>query len=421
MRTLDCWDDTSAPTAGPRPGETGDRPHLSEVVPARRLETPAGPCYVVRTDYPVYYHYGGRPIFGASAASGTSLATLSRDEEFREASLSRACFLDTETTGLSGGAGTYVFMVGLGYYDGDYFRVDQYFMDDYDEEPALVEALDAALGEFEVLVTFNGKAFDLPLLDTRFILSRKRPPLADRPHLDLLFPSRRLWGLRLESCRLTALEESILGETRVGDIPGHLVPEHFFKYLRTRDPWLVKPVFDHNRQDVLSLAALAGVACELVESYLDDPPPADLCEPLDIYGLARLYHAGGLHEPAARCYRAALDRGLPRAFADRAGLECVRLLRRLGRFSEAAGLCERLADAYPRWMWALVELAKDLEHRLKDYGRALQAVDRALGLLDSAVEPALTESLEWRRARLARKLERTLGTHRHSHQPSAPR
>ncbi len=376
---------------------------LGEVVPGERLETPEGFCYRVRHDYPVCHHYGGRPLERARAVRGETLAALGRDEDLVRLTLDRACFIDTETTGLSGGTGTHVFMVGVGYFDGDYFRIDQYFMEDYDQEPGLVAALDDALRGYEAVVSFNGKAFDLPLIETRFILSRRRPPLRGRPHLDLLPASRRLWGTRLRSCRLTALEEAVLGETRVGDVPGYLVPELYFDYLRTGDPWVVKPIFDHNQQDVLSLLCLAGRAAERFEAFLGDSPGEEGVDALDLYALARLYRTLGRHEAAVRCYRASLSSGLPDSLADRAGLECVRVLRRLGRGPEAAHLCEELADGCPRRLWALVELAKDLEHRARDYARALTVVDFALGLAagdDPACSPA---ALEHRRRRLVRK------------------
>lgn len=408
---------------------------LDEVVPGERLQTPEGACYFVRREYPICHHHGGKPLELTRGVAGHTLAALARDEGLTGLTLDQACFLDTETTGLAGGTGTHVFMVGVGYFSGDHFRVDQYFMEDYDQEPGLVAALEEGLGGFEAVVSFNGKAFDLPLIETRFILSRKPPPLRGRPHLDLLPPSRRLWGHRLESCRLASLEEHVLGEARAGDIPSYLIPEHYFTYLRTRDPWYVKPVFDHNQRDVLSLLALAGRAAERFEAFLAEPAgprgadlrdgrPADI-HPLELFGLARLYRALGLHEPAVRCYRACLGLDgevappeaapLPDHLAGRAGLDCVRLLRRLGRAREAIALCERLADGYPPRLWALMEMAKDLEHRVRDHARALAVVDRAIGLLEAGLDApgpgpaAVTAALEWRRARLARKLARRTG------------
>ncbi len=402
-----------------RPAAQGPR-DLTEVVPGTRVETPDGTCYVVSREYPVTYRYGGGPLEEARSTAGATLAALARDEGLSGLTLDRACFLDTETTGLAGGTGTHVFLVGLGAFEGDFFRVEQFFMEDYDREPALLSALEERLQAFEAVVTFNGKAFDLPLIETRFILSRRRPPLRERPHLDLLAASRRLWGLRLESCRLAALEEAVLGESRVGDVPGWLVPQHYFAYLRTQDAWYLRPVFEHNRLDVLSLLALTGQAARRFESFLTRPPGEDDLDPLDLLALARLYRSVGFLEPAVRCYEACLGAG-PAEEIDRVGLELIRLLRRLRRTHEAMAVATRLADGHPPRVWALVELSKDLEHRLRDYDRALAVVDRALGLLTevpgSALpggparpsarppvrEDSLLPALEWRRDRLLRR------------------
>ena len=380
---------------------------LDEAIPGQRLTTAQGTVYRVRRDYPVGHHYGGWPLEQARGVPGSTLAALARDDGLSSLTLDQVCFLDTETTGLAGGTGTYVFLVGVGSFSGDFFRVDQFFMEDFDQEPALIATLAEFLEGFRGVVSFNGKAFDLPLLETRFILSRRRSPLGGRPHLDLLASARRLWGARLESCRLVALEEAILGETRVGDIPGYLVPEFYFRYLRTKDPEIVRPIFEHNRQDVLSLLALAGRAAHRYEAFLEDPPRESGVPSLDLFGLARLYSALGRHEPSVRCYLACLDAGPPDHIEARAGLECVRSLRRLGRTPEAIRLCEKLADGPPHRLWALVELAKELEHRARDYERALSVVDRALGLLDTggAIPPALASALLWRRGRLEGKLE----------------
>jgi uncharacterized protein YprB with RNaseH-like and TPR domain len=396
---------------------TDPRP-LEEVVPGQRHDLPEGSYYFVRRDYAVCYHLGGRPLEQARVIAGETLAALARDQRLANLTLDEAVFLDTETTGLSAGAGTHVFLVGLGYFVADYFRLDQYFMEDYDQEPGLLAALQEGLRSFRAVISFNGKAFDLPLLEARFILARQRSPLSSHPHLDLLSAARRLWGARLPSCRLVALEEAILGETRVGDLPGALVPEHYFRYLRTRDPWLVKPIFDHNRQDVLTLLSLVGRAAARYESFLSDPPREKDLDPLDLYGLARLYRVVGRQEPAVRSYLAGLEAGLPPELAGRAALDCIRTLRRLGRSGEATLLCASLADAHPQGLWALLELAKDLEHRVRDYRGALAVVERALGLLAGKSEvharhcggmgsnPTLGSSRRYGRARLARKQAR---------------
>src|SRR5207245_11750591 len=166
-------------------------------------------------------------------------------------------FLVTETTGLAGGTGTYAFLVGAGWIEGDVFVVAQHFMRDLDEEPALLAALAPLLERAGGVVTFNGAGFDLPLLETRFVLARRRWP-ATLPHLDLLRPSRRVWTGCFDDCRLGTLERDVLGLAREEDVPGALIPSLYFDWLRRRRAAPLARVFAHNRDDVLSLAALVG-------------------------------------------------------------------------------------------------------------------------------------------------------------------
>ena len=143
-------------------------------------------------------------------------------------------FLDTETTGLAGGSGTCAFLVGIGRITPEGFRVRQFFMRDYCEEASLLDAVSRHLAPFRVLITYNGRSFDQPLLETRYRLNRSRPPFGKLEHLDLLHGARRLWKLRYESCRLVDLETQVLGFERDGDVPGALIPYLYFEYLRTR-------------------------------------------------------------------------------------------------------------------------------------------------------------------------------------------
>ena len=151
-------------------------------------------------------------------------------------------FLDTETTGLAGGTGTYAFLVGVGSIEASGFRLRQFFMRDYGEEASLLSRLDEYLAPFDVLITYNGKAYDQPLLETRFRMVRARHPFERMEHLDLLFGARRLWKLRLESCRLVDLENRILGVERQGDLPGEMIPYIYFDFLRTQQAFRLVPI-----------------------------------------------------------------------------------------------------------------------------------------------------------------------------------
>ena len=168
-------------------------------------------------------------------------------------------FLDTETTGLAGGTGTCAFLVGVGRITPEGFRVRQFFMRDYCEEASLLDALARHLAPFRVLITYNGRTFDQPLLETRYRLNRSRPPFGKLEHLDLLYGARRLWKLRYETCRLVDLENQVLGFERQGDVPGALIPYLYFEYLRTGRAARLLPVFHHNATDILTLACLTGI------------------------------------------------------------------------------------------------------------------------------------------------------------------
>ncbi|MBI2544007.1 MAG: ribonuclease H-like domain-containing protein, partial [Candidatus Rokubacteria bacterium] len=191
---------------------------VGELVGGQEEATSHGRLLVARHQYPLHVRHGELPLGSALEASPDVLRLLSRQPP-SESPPKRLLYLDTETTGLAGGTGTYAFLVGAGFFDGDRFVLAQYFMRDLDEEPALIAAMAALLAEFDGVVTYNGRGFDLPLLETRFVLSR-RPWPQHLSHLDLLPPARRLWSSRLPDCRLGTIEARILGLERVDDVPG---------------------------------------------------------------------------------------------------------------------------------------------------------------------------------------------------------
>ncbi|HEY1337853.1 MAG TPA: ribonuclease H-like domain-containing protein, partial [Bryobacteraceae bacterium] len=220
-------------------------------------------------------------------------------------------FLDTETTGLAGGTGTYAFLIGVGSIEPGGFRLRQFFMRDYGEEASLLWRLHEHLAQFDVLITYNGKTYDQPLLETRFRMARSqgapRHPFDRLEHLDLLFGARRLWKLRLESCRLVDLENRILGVERQGDLPGEMIPYCYFEYLRTQEAFKLVPIFHHNAIDILSLACLTAI----VPFAFRAPERAALRHGSDLIGLGRWVLQGGRDEEALRVFRRAVDLGLP--------------------------------------------------------------------------------------------------------------
>jgi uncharacterized protein YprB with RNaseH-like and TPR domain len=326
-----------------------------------------------------------------------AVPVLSGDPTLAGFDLHRAAFLDTETTGINGGAGTAAFLVGVGFVRDDRFVVRQYVMRDYEEEAALLAALADDLRAFRHLVTYNGRTFDLPLLETRYRLCRARFPLARAAHLDLLAPARRLWKERLVSCRLQSLERSLLSLERHEDVPGEEIPRIYFDYVRRRDGRALARVLEHNRLDVVSLAAVAVLASAWVHE-----DRAGLAEdPRDLFSLGRVYEGAALYERSEALYRRVID-------ADTGPLRVRSLVRlaarakRRGDQEVALRLWREAADAGSPRGWR--ELAVHHEHRGRDLAAALDAADRGLRAADGATARVLTADLQRRRARLLRRL-----------------
>ena len=313
----------------------------------------------------------------------------------------RCLFLDTETTGLSHGAGTVAFLVGAGYIRRGFMTVEQFFMKDYSDEPDLLYRLKALMEDFDCVVTFNGRTFDMPLLATRFTMNRLR----DYPelfNLDLLPPARRAWKLRIESCRLANIEEKILGIGRENDIPGSEVPARYFEFLKTGDMALVDDIIRHNRQDIFSLAHLLARLCDVYAR------PEVQKDQLDLFSLGKALEKQGESGRARELYRLS---AIPRRagtisslraenVAGQANLRLARLSVRAGDIDAAIATYEQMLLRAQMGVTPHVELAKIYEHRVKDISRALAHTRSALKKCASEDIPAL----EKRKARLLAKL-----------------
>lgn len=290
---------------------------------------------------------------------------------------SKWCFLDTETTGLAGGSGTYAFLVGVGRITPEGFRVRQFFMRDFGEEASQLSALHQHLENFEVLITYNGRTYDQPLLETRFRMVRQRPPFASLEHLDLLFGARRLWNLRFDSCRLVDLENQILGVERQGDLPGELIPYVYFEYLRTHEIFRLLPIFHHNAMDILTLACLTAIVPRAFQS----PGQAQFAHGAEMVGLARWWRQAEQHEQALALFRQALDRALPDDLMFRTMWDIAALEKKLGRQHAALPvLTDLAAERNPYRATAFIELAKYYEHRERNYPMAIEMTRNALDL-----------------------------------------
>jgi uncharacterized protein len=375
---------------------------LEEILDGAFEETEHGKVLVVRRRFGLDHQHGRHALSRAGEIEPPLFGLLARVASECPGSR-RLLFLDTETTGLAGGTGTYAFLVGAGFFDAEGFEVRQYFMRDLDEEPALLSALEALFREFDGFVTYNGTGFDLPLLETRFVLARRRWP-GDRFHLDLLTPARRLWKSRLSDCRLGTLEQHVLQFTRANDLPGALIPSVYFDYLRRRRPGELPKVFEHNRHDILSLAALTG----WVAAAVAGAPAPDL-HPEELVGLGRLWESADVDRGLA-CYRMALAHGLASPGRERVMLRLADREKRRARWSEAQSLWEeamRSERGFDPRPWE--EVAKLFEHRQRDLAAARAVVDGALSRARThRASPRVVGALEHRLERLARRLGRAM-------------
>jgi len=282
--------------------------------------------------------------------------------------ISKLLFLDTETTGLSGGAGTLAFEIGVGYIQGQHMVIRQYVMRDYSEEAAMLHDLANLIGGFDTLVTFNGKTFDIPLLESRMIMQRIRPMLSEMPHFDLLHACRRVYKLRLKRCNLATLEEAVLAQGRKEDLPGALVPQRYFDYLKTKEFALLEDVLDHNRQDVQSLASLTGHLCSVFRS------PQQLAYAEDIFSVGRTLERGGDVYRARKCYRILGHSSM----SSKAHMHLAASFKREKNWEEAISSWNAMIARAEGGVLPYIEAAKYYEHVMRDIPRALSYANAAL-------------------------------------------
>jgi uncharacterized protein YprB with RNaseH-like and TPR domain len=310
----------------------------------------------------------------------------------------RLLFLDTETTGLQGGAGTLAFLIGLGVFRGDEFVVTQYLMRDYDEEPFVLTPVLERMRQAQALITFNGAAFDMPLLDSRFTMNRMRVKDSLSQHIDLLHIARRVYKMRLQKCSLQRLESEVFGLPRADDLPGALVPERYFQYLKTREIALLDDILEHNALDIVSLARLLYALAGLHEQ------PLSAEDQRDLFSLGRVYEKRGEKERAAVCYRACDGASVK----ELAQLRLADMMRRSGEHQQAVTAYEALQLSGKGGAKVFIALAKLYEHRFHQPARAL-AIARQ-GMLyclerfgNEAVISLDYENLQHRVARLLKK------------------
>src|SRR6266850_970979 len=324
------------------------------------------------------------PEFRAPASTTLDLLSRTRDEVLSRKTLAalqdpeKWLFLDTETTGLAGGTGTYAFLIGLAWWDAGGLQIEQFLMRDFTEEYSILHELSERAAERPVLVTFNGKSFDWPLLENRFTMTRSIavPKLA--AHLDLLHPARALWKLRLGSVRLVELERHVLDARTLGwhreeDVLAALIPQHYFDYLRGGPAEPLAAVVRHNQMDLRGLAALVGKIDALLTSG-----DGDEVDSLDLFGLSRYLQRRGNSQRAHFACTQAIDLGLPKEYDRQARRELALSAKRRGEHEQAAKLWHELAADESLGIYACVQLAIYYERRAKGLETALEFARLAL-------------------------------------------
>jgi uncharacterized protein YprB with RNaseH-like and TPR domain len=400
--------------------EAGIAPErIAEILGGRPVATDFGRCLVIDRRYESDRRHGTISVGDCEIGRMQPLQLLdpSLAGESGGTEAPRTVFIDLETTGLSGGAGTVAFLVGCGYFDLGAFQVRQFLLTSYSAERALLAAVAEFFDGADLIVSYNGKTFDLPVMETRWLFHRMAMPLEGVPHFDMLHPARRLWRSRLPDsavddpggCRLSTLERALFGFNRIGDVSGFEIPSRYFRFLRTGDPRPLEPVLEHNRLDLVSLAAVTAHAAALARSG------ADACrDDGEALSLGRVYERASEWDSAERCYRraAASSDATVRAEAlYRLGLR----FRRTRRFGEAADCWRELVAATTPaairrqpGMTALRQFATEAlaihhEHRVRDLDGARELAQFAL---DETPDARKAEGLRHRLARLDRKLRK---------------
>jgi uncharacterized protein len=372
------------------------------------VTTPGGTYLEIVTEFTSKYLHGVKALKTLLEKRVITLDCFETTGGNGEIDIEQFVFVDAETTGLSTTAGTVAFLIGVGYVDADCFKVHQFFLPDYADEPPMLEGVADLVGGKRVVVSFNGKAFDLPLLEARYVVQRMTTPFANMRHLDLLHVSRRFWRGRFIDNTLQTLEKELLSVYRYNDTPGYLIPQLFFDYLRNGEPEPLAGVMLHNRLDIVTLLFLMNT----IQMYLENAPRYDYYSPLDALMIAKHLTRKGEIEAAAEVASRQFGGKMKHETETSLAIHLYRAQKRLGRHQEALATVKSLSQAKGETkLFALEEAAKILEHRLRDYSQAAQLVLEALEYLDSPLAnlppkrlSIWYDALQKRRLRLLKRL-----------------
>jgi uncharacterized protein YprB with RNaseH-like and TPR domain len=411
-----------------RPGRSHDARlrAAAETLGGEVLERDGGVAIVVDRFYPSDHRHGLLrlgDVPGRAMAAAPEIAMLGGVPEPLDRDPRALLFVDLETTGLAGGAGTYAFLVGCAFFEPHGFRIRQYFLSGYQHERRMLAEVEALVRASASLVSYNGKSFDVPVLETRYQFNRLPPPFAGVPHVDMVHPARRFWrGLaaspgawpETDSCRLSTLERTLFGVRRLGDVPGYEIPSRYFDFMRSGDASPLEPVLEHNRLDLISLAALTFRAVRLLAGA-----PECSASARESLGAGRILERAGQMETSERCFRDAAQRANHERGPDAAWTraDALRALavrcRRDARHDQAAEAWQAIVDdrRAPAGIRrdALAALAIHFEHRARDLGAARRFAQLSLA------ERIGTSTMQHGRYRLARLDRKLSGEKRQEH------
>ncbi|MBD3287430.1 hypothetical protein GF337_01385 [candidate division KSB1 bacterium] len=398
--------DSLPKVSGKKPVDFQKKADFSSHFDGEYLSTPFGECFVITRHFPRDYKHGSISLAEVGQIDPEMLALAGKDKRLKLVQPQNTLFFDTETTGLSSGAGTYIFLAGFGYFTEDSFVIKQYVMADYNEERAFLYTINELLKQFAGIVSYNGKSFDWNLLESRFIFSRLQLSRTTPLHLDLVHTARRIWRQRLPDCSLGSIERYVLDFFRNDDIPGYQIPSIYFQYLRDKEVEPLVPIIRHNEWDILSLAALL-----IHSAFIYADPQKYLSHHHDLESLAQSLENMKEWQRSVDIYEYLL-----------AGISEKRRTNYLvGRLGSCYKRLQQWEKAVLRWEEMItngyadvepyIELAKYYEHQQRDFVRAIEMVNRAIHALELAQELGRHPELEQykdellhRRARNERKL-----------------
>lgn len=377
------------------------RPQIPQFEPQKRE-----PLQFFENPYPLNAQYGKITLSSGLSVGGDILTCLSKDTSFETLDLSTALFIDLETTGLSGGAGVVPFLVGMGYYRDERFYVSQYFLGELAEEERMIQELAQFFSDmnFQSVVTFNGKAFDIPLLEMRFIINRQPFTLSELPHLDFLYSARSLWRHKVENCRLFQLAREVVETDRSEDIPSAEIPLRYYQYIKTGNFELIDPILYHNQEDILSLLGVVIVGSLI----FSEDRQASMGDAMDFYGAGKVMEKVGDIEKSVFFFQKALDGKLTEEVSVQAKKKLSYFFKKSQGWEDAVSLWKEMVSSEvvsSDQLFSFRELAMYLEHKEKKYEEARKIAEEGY-VLSLGISPYYEKDFSHRLERLKQKIHR---------------